>query len=68
MIDFVTQKTQARVIYESESPAGLIAASEEEMDRVTNLLGERARQEQLLDEELKEVRDDNVEPGQAEKK
>ncbi len=35
---------------------------EEEMDRVTNLLGERARQEQLLDEELKEVRDDGVDP------
>ena len=27
VIDFVTQKTQARVIYESEGPAGLIAAS-----------------------------------------
>jgi hypothetical protein len=36
---------------------------EEEMDRVTNLLGERARQEQLLDEELKEVRDDGVDPA-----
>ena len=35
---------------------------EEEMDRVTNLLGERARQEQLLAEELKEVRDDGVDP------
>jgi tetratricopeptide (TPR) repeat protein len=37
---------------------------EEELDRVQSLLGERARQEQLLDEELKEVRDDGVEPGQ----
>jgi tetratricopeptide (TPR) repeat protein len=37
---------------------------EEELDRVRNLQGERARQEQLLDEELKEVRDDGVEPGQ----
>ncbi len=40
---------------------------EEELDRVRNLQGERARQEQLLDEELKEVRDDGVEPGQPSK-
>ena len=38
---------------------------EEELDRVRSLQSERARQEQLLDEELKEVRDDGVEPGQA---
>ncbi len=37
---------------------------EEELDRVRTLQSERARQEQLLDEELKEVRDDGVEPGQ----
>ena len=37
---------------------------EEELDRVQSLLSERARQEQLLDEELKEVRDDGAEPGQ----
>jgi len=36
---------------------------EEELDRVRNLQSERARQDQLLDEELKEVRDDGVEPG-----
>ncbi len=35
---------------------------EEELDRVRSLQSERARQEQLLDEELKEVRDDGVEP------
>jgi hypothetical protein len=40
---------------------------EEELDRVRSLQGERARQEQLLDEELKEVRDDGVEPGQPSK-
>jgi len=40
---------------------------EEELDRVRNLQSERARQEQLLDEELKEVRDDGVEPGQPSK-
>lgn len=38
---------------------------EEELDRVRSLQTERARQEQLLDEELKEVRDDGVEPGQS---
>jgi hypothetical protein len=32
---------------------------------VRSLQSERARQEQLLDEELKEVRDDGVEPGQS---
>ncbi|MGO9834247.1 MAG: tetratricopeptide repeat protein [Polyangiaceae bacterium] len=37
---------------------------EEELDRVRTLQSERARQETLLDEELKEVRDDSVEPGQ----
>ncbi len=36
---------------------------EEELDRVRSLQSERARQEQLLDEELKEVRDDGVEPA-----
>jgi len=36
---------------------------EEELDRVRSLQTERARQEQLLDEELKEVRDDGVEAG-----
>jgi len=40
---------------------------EEELERVRSLQGERARQETLLDEELKEVRDDGVEPGQQAK-
>jgi len=35
---------------------------EEELDRVRSLQSERSRQEQLLDEELKEVRDDGLEP------
>ncbi len=43
VIDFVNQKTQARVIYEPEGPAGLVAQSEEEMDRVTQFI-EEARQ------------------------
>jgi len=37
---------------------------EEELSRVRSLQTERARQEQILDEELKEVRDDGVEPAQ----
>ena len=38
---------------------------EEELGRVRSLQSERARQEQLLDEELKEVRDDGIEPDQS---
>lgn len=45
VIDFVNQKTQARVIYEPEGPTGLIAQSEEEMDRVTEFI-EQARKHQ----------------------
>jgi hydroxymethylpyrimidine pyrophosphatase-like HAD family hydrolase len=45
VIDFVNQKTKARVIYEPAGPAGLIAASEEEMNRVTKFIDQaRARQ------------------------
>jgi len=40
---------------------------EEELDRVRSLQSERSRQEQLLDEELKEVRDDGVEPVDSSK-
>src|SRR6202035_3435272 len=45
VVDFVNQKTKARVIYEPEGPAGLVAASEEEMDRVTQFI-EQARRKQ----------------------
>jgi HAD superfamily hydrolase (TIGR01484 family) len=45
VIDFVNQKTQSRVIYEPEGPAGLIAQSEEEMDRVTEFIQQRRRQQ-----------------------
>lgn len=38
---------------------------EEELERVRTLQTERARQEQVLDEELKEVLDDSVDPGSA---
>jgi hydroxymethylpyrimidine pyrophosphatase-like HAD family hydrolase len=42
VIDFVNHKTKARIIYETETPAGLIASSEEEMDQVTEFI-ENAR-------------------------
>jgi hypothetical protein len=45
VIDFVEQKTQARVIYEAHGPAGVVAPSEQEMDRVTEFI-DRARTRQ----------------------
>src|SRR5712691_455842 len=45
VVDFVNQKTKARMIYEVSDPIGLIASSEEEMDRVTDFI-EKARQKQ----------------------
>lgn len=45
VINFVNQNTKARLIYEPEGPAGLIATSEEEMDRVTKFI-EQARAKQ----------------------
>lgn len=42
IIDFVNHRTKARIIYEPDGPAGLITASEEEMDRVTEFI-EQAR-------------------------
>src|SRR5216110_892437 len=45
VVDFVNQKTKARMIYEASEPIGLIANSEEEMDRVTEFIEEaRAKQ------------------------
>jgi HAD superfamily hydrolase (TIGR01484 family) len=38
VIDYVNQKTKARIIYELDGPAGLITTSEEEMDRVTEFI------------------------------
>jgi HAD superfamily hydrolase (TIGR01484 family) len=45
VVDFVTRETKARVIYETERPAGLIATSEEEMDRVTEFINRARRGE-----------------------
>ena len=38
VVDFVTHETKARLIYEIDQPAGIIASSEEEMDRVTSFI------------------------------
>jgi HAD superfamily hydrolase (TIGR01484 family) len=45
IIDFVNQKTTARVIYFGPDPEGLVATSEEEMDRITEFV-ERVRVKQ----------------------
>jgi HAD superfamily hydrolase (TIGR01484 family) len=38
VIDFVSHQTKARVIYEADGPAGLIATSEEEMNRLAEFI------------------------------
>jgi len=40
VVDFVGRKTKARIIYEPEGPAGVIATSEEEMDLLTKFIDE----------------------------
>jgi hypothetical protein len=45
VVDFVGRKTKARVIYEGDEPAGLIASSEEEMDALAQFI-DRARTKQ----------------------
>src|SRR3954463_11656822 len=38
VVDFVTQKTKARLLYHSAGLEGLVAESEEELERVTNFI------------------------------
>ncbi len=45
VVDFVSRKTKARVIYEAEGPAGLIATSEKEMDRLTKFIDQAKSRE-----------------------
>jgi HAD superfamily hydrolase (TIGR01484 family) len=48
VIHFVNSKTRARIIYEPQGPAGLITATEEEMDRVVDFINTaRAQQPQF---------------------
>ncbi|MDQ2867185.1 MAG: HAD-IIB family hydrolase [Verrucomicrobiota bacterium] len=45
ILDFANQQTKARVIYLGHAPEGLIAQTEEEMDRITRFIdGARAKQ------------------------
>ncbi len=44
VVDFVTQKTKARLIYHSEGVEGLVATDDEEMDRITRFI-EKAREQ-----------------------
>jgi HAD superfamily hydrolase (TIGR01484 family) len=43
VVDFVNQKTKARLIYQAEGLEGLVASSDEEMDRITEFV-ENARE------------------------
>jgi hypothetical protein len=45
VVDFISQKTKARLIYHSEGLEGLIAADEEEMNRITKFI-DKARAKQ----------------------
>ena len=45
VVDFVTQKTKARLIYHSEGLEGLVATDDEEMNRITRFI-EKARERQ----------------------
>ena len=38
VVDFASRQTKARVIYEADEPAGLVATSEQEMDRLTEYI------------------------------
>ena len=38
VVDFVTQKTKARLIYHSEGLEGLVATTEDELDRITHFI------------------------------
>ena len=38
VVDFVSRQTKARVVYEADAAAGLIATSEEEMDRLARFI------------------------------
>ena len=44
VVDFVTQKTKARLIYHSEGLEGLIAENDEEMERVTEFIERSANE------------------------
>ena len=49
VIDFVTQKTKARLIYDSERLEGLVAENDEEMGRITDFIEQAGARHPNLD-------------------
>src|SRR6266571_2279036 len=49
VVDFVTQKTKARLIYDSERLEGLVAENDEEMERITAFIEEAGAGHPKLD-------------------
>jgi HAD superfamily hydrolase (TIGR01484 family) len=49
VIDFVTQKTKARLIYDSERLEGLVAENDEEMERITEFIEQASARHPKLD-------------------
>src|SRR4029450_7644682 len=49
VIDFVTQKTKARLIYDSERLEGLVAENDEEMERITEFIEQAGARDLKLD-------------------
>src|SRR6266436_8064906 len=49
VIDFVTQKTKARLIYDSERLEGLVAENDEEMERITAFIEQAGARHPKLD-------------------
>jgi hypothetical protein len=49
VIDFVTQKTKARLIYDSERLEGLVAENDEEMERITEFIEQAGARHPKLD-------------------
>src|SRR6266542_2100978 len=49
VVDFVTQKTKARLIYDSERLEGLIAENDEEMERITEFIEQAGARHPKLD-------------------
>ena len=45
VVNFVSRQTRARVIYEADEPAGLVATSEEEMDRLAEFIDQAKAKE-----------------------
>src|SRR6266496_3750767 len=49
VVDFVTQKTKARLIYDSERLEGLVAENDEEMERITAFIEQAGARHPKLD-------------------